>query len=87
MIALTEYWLSRRVQQTAASKVHLPVDPKIVKDGLGSIAGPHERPLTGTQSCGSAAPTPPGGDGPLSVFGLNRSRGRTPARQRWGVGT
>ncbi len=36
MTGLTEFWLSRRVQRTATTKVHQPLDPKIAKDGLGS---------------------------------------------------
>jgi hypothetical protein len=39
MTALTDFWLSRRVQRTAATKVHPSVDPKIAKVGLGSSAG------------------------------------------------
>ena len=33
----------------------------------GSLAAPHERPLTGTRVFRSGAPTPPRGDRPLAV--------------------
>ena len=69
MIALTEYWLSRRVQQTAASKVHLPVDPKIVKDGLGST------PAVGGSDRAGSKPL----EADLRAALRGRARGASPA--------
>lgn len=69
MTGLTEFWLSRRVQRTAATKVHQPLDPKIAKDGLGSGTVLHFTAMSGG-SMSDTGPSCPNGSCAL----LSRTR-------------